>query len=406
MGLPLTDESGILACAVARDVRDFDLLIEDMESELGEEWGGLDFHDGLTYIRSPEARSLDFITVAVNRSDEDDLGPASSLITAAKEAGIKIILVANDLSPMALHHLLRLGADDFAPYPLPEGALHDAITRVRANDPAPAHLTEAPDNRNRNGVVIPVYGVAGGTGSTTMAVNLAWEIALLGAKNGYKVCILDLDLQTGSVSTYLDLPRREMIFELLTDTESMDDESFSQAMLSFNDKLDVLTAPADALPLEILTSEDVSTILDKATSLYDFVIIDLPKTLVQWTETILNRADIFLALTQIDMRCAQNTLRLIRTLKAEDLPHEKLRYILNFAPKFTDLTARSRVKRMAENLNIDLDTFFPDGGKQVTQACDHGLPIAETAARNPLRKEIAKLATSIFELATEKTATA
>ncbi|MFQ5439257.1 MAG: CpaE family protein, partial [Paracoccaceae bacterium] len=177
-------------------------------------------------------------------------------------------------------------------------------------------------------------------------------------------------------------------------------------MLSFNDKLDVLTAPADALPLEILTSEDVSTILDKATSLYDFVIIDLPKTLVQWTETILNRADIFLALTQIDMRCAQNTLRLIRTLKAEDLPHEKLRYILNFAPKFTDLTARSRVKRMAENLNIDLDTFFPDGGKQVTQACDHGLPIAETAARNPLRKEIAKLATSIFELATEKTATA
>jgi pilus assembly protein CpaE len=35
--------------------------------------------------------------------------------------------------------------------------------------------------------------------------------------------------------------------------------------------------------------------------------------------------------------------------------------------------------------------MLPDGGKQVTQANDHGLPLAETAAKNPLRKEIQKL---------------
>ena len=46
------------------------------------------------------------------------------------------------------------------------------------------------------------------------------------------MCLLDLDLQYGSVATYLDLPRREVIFELLSDTAQMDAESFGQALLS------------------------------------------------------------------------------------------------------------------------------------------------------------------------------
>jgi pilus assembly protein CpaE len=77
---------------------------------------------------------------------------------------------------------------------------------------------------------------------------------------------------------------------------------------------------------------------------------------------------------------------------------EKLRYILNRTPKFTDLTGRSRIKRMAETLEISLDVHLPDGGKQVTQATDHGLPLAENCAKNPLRKEIAKLAASLHSV--------
>jgi pilus assembly protein CpaE len=405
MGLLKTEEIGIDACAIARDVQAFDLLVEDMETELGERWGGLDFSDGLAYLASPEAQYLEFIAVAVDRHDEEDLEPVANLIRAASAARVKSILIAHDLSPTALHQLLRLGADDFAPYPLPEGALHDAIERLRKPvTPALVQAATGDAGGSRNGAILPVHGLAGGVGSSTFAVNLAWEIANLASPDGLKVCILDFDLQNGSVSTYLDLPRREAIFELLSDTESMDMDSFSQAMLSFNDKLDVLTSPADALPLEILTGEDIDRLLDKATALYDFVLIDMPKTLVQWTETIIQRADVYFALMEMDMRSAQNALRFIRLLKSEDLPLEKVRYALNRAPKFTDLSAKSRIKRMAENLDIDLDLFLSDGGKPIANTCDHGLPISETAAKNPLRKEIMKLASSLYELATQQNA--
>lgn len=98
------------------------------------------------------------------------------------------------------------------------------------------------------------------------------------------------------------------------------------------------------------------------------------------------------------MRSAQNALRLIRALKAEDLPYKKLRYVLNRAPKFTDLNGKSRVKRLAESLDIDIEIQMPDGGKAVVQAGDHGVPLAESAGKSPIRKEFSKLAKSVHEL--------
>ena len=399
----------ITACTISRDVQNFDLLIEDMEAELGESWGDLSFNDATVFLRQAEARSLEFVAIAVDAEDEVDLARITDLIKTAKENRIKVILIAEEVSPTALHQLLRLGADDFVPYPLPEGALHEAIERLRAA-PAPVALAvvQTPDidgpittlkpTNNKDGVILPVHGLAGGAGSSTFAVNLAWELAIVNKTDAPRVCLLDFDFQFGSASTYLDLPRREAVYELLSDTNGADSLAFMQALVPFNDKLHVLTAPAEMLPLDIVTPEDIAKIIELAHANFDFVVIDMPSTVVSWTETVLQKAHVYFALLQLDMRSAQNALRMLRALKSEELPHEKLRFVLNHAPRFTDLSGKSRAKRLAESLDIDIEVFLPDGGAQVTQANDHGLPLAETAAKNPLRREISKLAKSVFEM--------
>jgi len=392
----------IQACTVARDIEYFDLLIEDMEAELHENWGDLNFEEAAAYLRQPDAEALEFIVIAVDENDEENIPVIADLVRVAKEREIKVILIADDVTPVTLHKLLRLGANDFVPYPLPEGALHEAIERVRS---APAAETigqsEALALKGgpvRDGIVLPVHGLAGGTGATTFAVNLAWELANAHKKMTERVCLLDFDLQFGSTSTFLDLPRREAVFELLSDVSVMDQDAFLQSLVTFNEKLHVLTAPPEMLPLDLISGEDVQAIIDMARANFDFVIVDMPKSVVQWTETVLNAAQAYFTMLELDMRSAQNALRFIRALRAEELPVEKLRFVMNRAPKFTDLSGRSRVKRMAESLDIKIEVQLPDGGKQVVQAGDHGLPLAETAAKNPLRKEIRKLAESLYEL--------
>lgn len=390
----------IVACTISRDVQNFDLLIEDMETALGENWGDIGFAEALAFLNQPEADSLQFVAVAIDATDEDDLVMLGEIIGLASSKGIKVILIAEDVSPAALHQLLRQGADEFVPYPLPENELQSAIERLQKPEPpvqsaAPVTIDRATEGA---GVLLAVQGLAGGTGATTLAVNLAWELANVEKANPPKVCLLDFSLQFGSAATFLDLPRREVVFEMWSDTETMDDDIFRQALVCFEEKLWVLTAPKDMIPLDMVTSEDVNKVLEIARRHFDYVIVDMPTTLVQWTEAVLNASQIYFATVELDMRSAQNALRMKRALQSEELPIEKLRFCLNRAPKFTDLNGKSRVKRMAESLEISIELLLPDGGRAVCQSSDHGLPLASAAAKNPLRREIAKLASSLHEL--------
>ena len=399
--LPSTPQPApLVACTISRDVQEFDLLIEDMEAVLGEAWGDLGFDEAMHFFTQVEGANLEFVALAIDEDDEANVEHLSAIIAAAKARNIKVVLIAHDVTPSALHHLLRQGADEFVPYPLPEGELEAAIERMRAPDSAPSshNGSKVKLSHDGNGVIIAVQGMAGGCGASTFATNLAWELATVSKTKSPKVCIMDLGLQFGSVSTYLDVQRREAVLELLSDIDSMDEDSFGQALVTFEDKLHVFTSPADLPPLDIIGQTEVQALLDTAARHFDFVVIDMPPSLVQWSETVLCAAQVYFGVIELDMRSAQNTYRLKRALQAEDLPFDKIRFVLNRGPKFTDLQGKSRLKRMQESLEISVDLHLPDGGRAVSEAGDHGQPLGLQQPKNALRKEIAKLAQSLYEV--------
>lgn len=399
--LPSTPQPApLVACTISRDVQEFDLLIEDMEAVLGEAWGDLGFDEAMHFFTQEEGANLEFVALAIDEDDEANVEHLSAIIAAAKARNIKVVLIAHDVTPSALHHLLRQGADEFVPYPLPEGELEAAIGRMRAPDSAASSRngSKVKLSHDGDGVIIAVQGMAGGCGASTFATNLAWELATVSKTKSPKVCIIDLGLQFGSVSTYLDVQRREAVLELLSDIDSMDEDSFGQALVTFEDKLHVFTSPADLPPLDIIGQTEVQALLDTAARHFDFVVIDMPPSLVQWSETVLCAAQVYFGVIELDMRSAQNTYRLKRALQAEDLPFDKIRFVLNRGPKFTDLQGKSRLKRMQESLEISVDLHLPDGGRAVSEAGDHGQPLGLQQPKNALRKEIAKLAQSLYEV--------
>lgn len=406
-GLALHSEPApIVACTVSSKVHHFGLLIEDMENELGEAWGDLGFDEARDFINALDIGTLEFIALAVREEDEADLGRVGEVIHAARAKKVAVILIPENLSTAGLRELLRLGADDFVPYPLAEGALHDAIEKIaRAKNPPPAQVTQLPtpevpatgQRLDGKSAIFAVQNLAGGTGATTLAVNLAWELAHADKKNPPSVCVLDFDLQHGSVATYLDLPRRDIVLELLQDATSMESDGFKQALVSYEEKLAVFTTPAEIVPLDLIGPDEVTAVIDMAAEAFDIVIIDMPRTMVMWTETVLTRADVFFATLELDLRSAQNAMRFIKACRSEDLPLDKMHYVLNRAPGMTDLNGKNRMKKMADSLGVSFSTFLPDGGKPVMQACDNGETLAQVAKKNPLRREIVKLSDGLFK---------
>jgi pilus assembly protein CpaE len=372
-----------------------------METEFGEDWGDLTFAEAHAFMDEPDAGALEVVALALDDADEPSTALVRAIIEKAASRGIHVLLIAEALSPILLHQLLRAGAEDFVPYPLPENALHDAIERLHKADQKSAEtVAGASVTGLKQGRVFVVQSLCGGAGGTNFSVNLGWELCHIQKSGTESVCILDFDFQSGSIATYLDLARTEKVYELLSQTHTMDSDSFFAALQVFKEKMHVLTAPADMLPLDLLSPEEIERIISMAESQFDYVIIDMPRAVMQWTETVLNKAEQFFALMELDMRSAQNTLRMVRALKADGIDIDKHRFFLNRAPKFTDLSGKSRAKRMSESLGISIAVNLPDGGIQVRDANDHGLPLAEFAAKNPLLKEIRKFATELHESGT------
>lgn len=401
MALIKLKERVIEAFAATRDIKKFSQLSHELTDQFAKNWAVGSFTEAMESLKRGSLDSIEIVVICVDKSDEDNLDPIIDFIEGVKARGAKTILIANDVSPTCLHTLMRQGADDFIPYPFPDGAFSDSLVRLRSISHEPAANIGGSEPTRRRGMVLPVYGMAGGVGATTFAVNLAWELVTHDKKANTRVAILDLNFQSGSVATYLDLPRREAVAEMLTDAENLTAESFAQALTSYKSRLAVLTAPPVTMPLDIVDGDIIHRILTLAQDKYDYVIVDLPPVLTNWTSDVLNLAETFFSLIALDMRSAQNLMRFIHTLKAEELPEEKIQFLLNFAPSFTDINGKARTKKFSESLGIDINILLPEGGKAVLSACDQGSPLGTAAPKNALRKEIAKISASIITLSDE-----
>jgi len=381
-------------------------LVKDLNAQFGEDqWLEVPAADTENMLSITGAEDS-FVIVALSSDQPDAVDAAAVLIRQARQSGLMVLLVAGEISSRTMHQIMREGVTEFAPYPEPAGALVDAIDRLRlarTNGNLPTIASGAP---RRLGKVVAFYGVAGGVGASTMAVNFAWELALSTRREGRRVALLDFNFQYGSIATFLDVPRREAVYELVSEAASLDQTGLTQALSTYKDKLHVLTAPRDALPLDIVSPADVDAIINLARDSFDYVIIDMPQALMNWSEKVYAAADDFYAVMEIDMRSAQNMFRFMRTLKAEDMNLAKLRFVLNRSPGMTDLSGKTRVKRVAESLNITFLHQIPDGGKQIVNSCDQGTPLAEGARSSAVRKEIMRMVEKFTSEETEKSAVA
>lgn len=406
----LPDPQPLRAIAIARDLSRFEGLIEAVEREVGPAWAEFDFAGTHRFLRHEDARRLDYVIVAADTADEDDLGPVSDVIRHATSAGLKVVLVCDGLSQAAVGELERHGVDATVRCPVKAMVLKATLDRVaraakaatgdgqNAAGPegAGAATRRSSDSDRpgsaRQGAIFAVQSAAGGDGATTIAVNLGWELATMAGEDAPRVCIIDLGLQFGSVATYLDLPRKPVIYEILSDVAAMDEQAFRQALASYRDTLAVFTAPVDILPLDLIGPDEVGGLLRLARTCFDIVIVDMPATITGWTDTVFGLCDLYFVVCGLEVRSAQNAMRFHRLLQAEGLATDRMAFVLNRAPGRIDLSGRGRVDRMAASLGVAFHAVLPDGGRQVTEVNDQATPLGVLAPRNPLTREIRKLA--------------
>ena len=394
MGAPALKANTIETVAVFDDFLQSAALSDSIDDAFGQSSWASDSYEGARSAIFKDANpGSKIVLLAIDREDDNGLDRAETFVADVTSCGALCILVVADLSTAAVHRLLRAGAADFAPFPLPDGALAQAVNRARMLQQTQQKATGS----GQRGVILPVYHTAGGAGATTVAVNLAWEIHSEVKKSGRSTALIDLDFQYGACATFLDLPRRQAVFELLSNPSVADVSGLNAAMTSYRGEMSVLTSPPDAVPLDLVESGEIEEMLTIAANIFDFVVVDLPVALLSFSDRLLEGAHTFFNVMQLDMRNAQNAARFLRAAESEGMAIERISHVLNRAPSMLDLSAKNRAKQFERSLGIEFEHRIPDGAETVEAACDQGAPLAILARRNPVRAALKKMAGAVIE---------
>ncbi len=173
-----------------------DELIKDLDTQFGEDqWLEVPAGDAENML-SIASSDDSFVIVALSSDEDETVAETAQLIRRAREFGLLVLLIVGEISSRTMHQIMREGVAEFAPYPEPASALMDAIDRLRlarSSGNLPAITTSGAPRRM--GKVVAFYGVAGGVGASTFAVNFAWETTLRTRREGRRVALLDFNFQ-------------------------------------------------------------------------------------------------------------------------------------------------------------------------------------------------------------------
>ena len=265
----------------------------------------------------------------------------------------------------------------------------------------PAAPVSRPDPELPQGLsTIMVLPASGGVGGTTVAVNLAAELALADPKR--RVCLLDLNLQFGNVSTYTGLASSTRVVDAYRSIETLDGDAFGMCLQPLGPNIDIFPGPGEILPVDGISAAQLHRMLELARDRADLVVVDLPHQILDWSGAAFAEASVVLALCSLDVRSSQNMARLHGLMSADNQPLHKFLFLLNRAPAKRSTAAKAALAEFEKANGVPFFRQLAEGGEEVILAGNASLPLHRHAPGNPLRKSLQALAREMHERARER----
>ncbi len=155
------------------------------------------------------------------------------------------------------------------------------------------------NGHSRGGRVIAAAGAKGGVGTTVVASHLAWDAAR--SDPNMRVCLVDLDVESGDVPSYLDVSHRVSIADLAKISEDLTARAVADTVVAHSSGLHLLLTPTEIRDTEYVTPEAVRRIIAQLRTLYHLVVIDVGSAITTTQAAAVESADLTLQLVTADV---------------------------------------------------------------------------------------------------------
>jgi pilus assembly protein CpaE len=305
----------------------------------------------------------------------------AALVERAPEKRPPLIAIAEAGDAEAMRMAMQAGARDFLIKPLDRQDLNAALERIAAecrSEPRQAH--------SRDSKVLALINAKGGAGASLLAANLACRIA---TESGGEVGLLDMDLQFGSLSTYLDIVPERGLQEALEISHTLDEVAIGGFMARHETGVRLM-APTERHSVlhRAPAGRETESLIDTLSRRFSRVVADVPRWLDDASAAALTRADRVGIVVQQSVSHVRDATRLHRILTDElMLPAERMVLIVNRHDRNAAVTARD----VEQALGLDESVRIPNDFKTVSDCVNYGKSLVQAARKSQITRSLGLL---------------
>ena len=354
---------------------------------------------GKEAIQLAQDLNPDVVLMDINMPDMDGISATEAI--RAKQPAVQVVILSVQGDQNYMRRAMLAGARDFLTKPPLGDELISAIRRAgsmaqseRVKNaqvqaaPAASHVGAAVGYGSADGKVVTIYSPKGGTGCTTLAVNLALTLN----NEDTRVALVDANLQFGDVAVFMNEQGKNTIVDLSPRAEELDPEIVEDVMLKHAASgMHILAAPSRPEYAEKVTSVQFIKVLEYLRHLYAYVVVDTATLLTDVTLAAIDVSDVLVLVTTQDIPAIKNCRLFLDLSQTLGIERERILFVMNRFDKRINITP----ERVAENLKQEVVSVIPFDEQTVTKAVNRGVPFVLESRNQPAARGIFSLAESV-----------
>jgi pilus assembly protein CpaE len=313
--------------------------------------------------------------------------PLEGLVTSIRGAiGDPMIIALNSTNdPDSILASMRAGINEYL-YPPLRDPLRRALER-RSAERSRQRIAGA----KTGGKSFAFFSAKGGCGATTLITHVAAE---LGRQN-QKVLLADLDLDSGMVGFITKTKSVYSILDAVNNLHRLDIHYWKALVSNGIPGVEIVAAPLALASKQQIKDDQVRHVLGFARPHYDWTLVDLGRSLSHTAMAALDEIDEACLVTTLEVPALHQSKQIIQTLLDSGYGKNKIRLILNRAPKRLDITP-SELEKM---LGVPIFFMVPNDYPELYETYAEGRMLNRNS---DLGKQIAKLAIKLASLEVEE----
>ncbi|MBN1589895.1 MAG: AAA family ATPase [Pirellulales bacterium] len=294
-----------------------------------------------------------------------------------------VLVVSSSSDGNLILRAMRAGAKEFLAQPLQIEDLVGALNRISD------HRFGRSDSRSRGSQVIAVAGVAGGVGTTSVAVNLGCALARRETNN---VTLIDLDLCLGDADVQLDAIPDYTLLDVAQNVTRLDFALLKRSLTKHSSGLYLLPRPVQLEDTSLVSPEDIQRVIGLLKASFTHVIVDLSKAYSPIDMVALEMADQILLVIQLDLPCLRNVVRLMASFKEMDGMADKVKILINRAGLEQ---GQITLKKAEETIGREIFWQLPNDYRTMVEVRNNGVPLVQQSPKAGITHSIIALADAL-----------